>query len=75
MRSIILQGTLLAVVALPLSVAVALSAWSASVPLTRSNLVLVSANICPRGTYWEPPGYVAGGKWRNGHCARDNGTQ
>jgi hypothetical protein len=75
MRSIILQGTLLAVVVLPLSAAVALSAWSASGPQTSSHLILVSASECPPGTYWEEPGYVGSGKWRDGHCARDNGHQ
>jgi hypothetical protein len=39
-----------------------------------TQLAQAAAN-CPPGTYWEPGGYVADGKWRDGHCANDNGRQ
>jgi hypothetical protein len=75
MRTNIVQIVLLAVAILPLSAAVAVTAQSASVPSARPNLHLVSATVCAPGTYWEPPGYVGSGKWRDGHCAQHNGNQ
>ena len=36
---------------------------------------IVAANQCPTGTYFEPDGYVAGGKWRAAHCATGNGHE
>ena len=36
---------------------------------------VVAANPCPTGTYFEPDGYVAGGKWRAAHCATGNGHE
>ena len=34
-----------------------------------------AAQGCPPGTHWEPAGYVHDGKWRDAHCARDNGRE
>lgn len=36
---------------------------------------IVAAGKCPTGTYFEPDGYVAGGKWRAAHCATGNGHE
>ena len=32
-----------------------------------------SAQACPPGTHWAEAGYVGGGKYREAHCANDNG--
>ena len=29
---------------------------------------------CPAGTHWANAGYTGGGKWRDAHCANDDGT-
>lgn len=37
--------------------------------------LIAAADQCPTGTYFEPDGYVAGGKWRAAHCATGNGHE
>ncbi len=71
--SIYLLGLTLAVTPF-LSTAV-LSAPAARATAVRSNQVILAAQPCPPGTYWEEGGYVSEGKWRDAHCAKDNGRQ
>jgi hypothetical protein len=35
---------------------------------------LAQVPACPAGTHWANAGYVRGGKWREAHCASNNGT-
>jgi hypothetical protein len=64
----------IAVVTIPLLSTAASAAYSTNTNNGQTQLAQAAAN-CPPGTYWEPGGYVADGKWRDGHCARDNGRQ
>jgi hypothetical protein len=32
------------------------------------------ASACPPGTHWANAGYVGGGKWRDSHCAKNDGS-
>jgi hypothetical protein len=65
------------VVATPLLSATVLSAPTARTSTARSSqTVLVDdAHNCPPGTHWEEAGYVAEGKWRDAHCAKDGGRE
>ena len=40
-----------------------------------ANEPLPTAQSCPAGQHWEAAGYVADGKWRDAHCAQDNGNE
>ena len=37
--------------------------------------VTSAPQVCPAGTYWEPSGYVSSGRWRDDHCAANDGRQ
>jgi len=65
----------LAMAATPLLSVTALSASPERATDTRSGQIILAADPCPPGEYWEPGGYVADGKWRDPHCAKDNGRQ
>jgi len=41
---------------------------------SRAASEMLVADACPPGTHWVNAGYVSGGKWREAHCAKDNGT-
>jgi hypothetical protein len=63
-----------ALAAVPLLSVPALSAYPVS-PEARADSFTRIANACPAGQHWEEAGYVAEGKWRPAHCARDNGRE
>jgi hypothetical protein len=65
----------IAVVTLPLLSTAASAAYPTNTTSSQSTQLAQAATTCPPGTYWENGGYVADGKWRDGHCARDNGRQ
>ena len=65
----------IAVVTIPLLSTAASAASSTSTTSGRSTQLAQAAANCPPGTYWENGGYVSDGKWRDGHCAKDNGRQ
>jgi hypothetical protein len=65
----------IAVVTLPLLSTAASAAYPTAATSDQSTQLAQAATNCPPGTYWENGGYVADGKWRDGHCARDNGRQ
>jgi hypothetical protein len=60
-------------IALPSLSVPAFSATNVSHALDAASIV--AAEQCPTGTYFEPDGYVAGGKWRAAHCATGNGHE
>jgi hypothetical protein len=63
----------LAVTAIPLSAgAQSLSANDQST--ANSQAVDQSVQKCPQGLFWEPAGYLGGGRWRPAHCATRNST-
>ena len=48
-------------------------AASASTDQAAQKGVVHLAASCPPGTHWVEAGYARGGKWREAHCARDDG--
>jgi hypothetical protein len=73
MNTICLVGFALAV--MPLLSVSALSAYPASSTEARSGSFTRVAEACPPGQHWEEAGYVAEGKWREAHCAKDGGRE
>jgi hypothetical protein len=65
----------LVVVATPLLSATVLSAPATHNATIRSNMAVLVDDRCPPGTHWEDAGYVAEGKWRDAHCAKDGGRE
>jgi len=65
----------LVAVATPLLSATVLSAPTARTVTARSSLTVLVDDRCPPGTHWEEAGYVAEGKWRDAHCAKDGGRE
>jgi hypothetical protein len=65
----------IAAVTIPLFATAASAANSTGTSSGQSTQLAQAAANCPPGTYWENGGYVSDGKWRDGHCARDNGRQ
>jgi hypothetical protein len=63
----------IAAVTLPLLSTAASAAYTTN--SSQSTQIAQAQTSCPPGTYWENGGYVADGKWRDGHCANDNGRQ
>lgn len=62
-----------ALAALPLISASAFSVAAGAVQARTAALVRVAGASCPAGTHWANAGYVRGGKWREAHCANNNG--
>jgi len=65
----------LVVVVTPFLSATVLSAPTARTAAVRSNTTVLIDDRCPPGTHWEDAGYVAEGKWRDAHCAKDGGRE
>jgi hypothetical protein len=63
-------GAILAAAPLISASALAVDANTAG---SRAGVTQLAAN-CPAGTHWANAGYTAGGKWREAHCANDDGT-
>lgn len=63
-----------ALAAMPLLSATALSAYPERPAAARSGSVIRVADTCPAGTHWVNSSYTSGGKWRDAHCANDDGT-
>jgi hypothetical protein len=64
-----------AVAAMPLLSVTASSAYPDRVTGARSSHYINIAESCPPGEHWEEAGYVAEGKWREAHCAKDGGRE
>jgi hypothetical protein len=73
MNTICVVGFALAV--MPVLSVSALSAYPASPTEANSGAFTRVANACPAGQHWEEAGYVADGKWRSAHCAKDDGRE
>jgi hypothetical protein len=69
MRTNLVYAVGFVVAALPMLSTTAFSQEPAPVP------EVSAAAQCPAGTFFEPSGYVASGKWRNAHCANIDGRQ
>jgi hypothetical protein len=65
----------IAAVTIPLLSTAASAAYPTNAAGGQSTELAQAQPNCPPGTYWENGGYVSDGKWRDGHCARDNGRQ
>jgi hypothetical protein len=65
----------IAAVTLPLLSSAASAGYSTDTTSDQSTQLAQAAANCPPGTYWENGGYVSDGKWRDGHCAKNNGRQ
>jgi hypothetical protein len=74
-----MQLTVFSGVALVATLVISTSAFSADRNAAnglqpRSEAALAQVPACPAGTHWANAGYVRGGKWRDAHCASNNGT-
>jgi hypothetical protein len=52
----------------------AVSAHAGSTAQSRPDQAVQLAESCPPGTHWVEGSYARGGKWRDAHCANDDGT-
>jgi len=75
MRSNIALIAAFALAATPFLSIVARSADLGHMTAARQANIVRVAQQCPAGEYWEDAGYVADGKWRDGHCAKATGHQ
>jgi hypothetical protein len=64
-----------AMAATPLISTTAVSAYPDRAGTTLTGMILADAHNCPAGQHWEESGYVAEGKWRDAHCAKDGGRE
>ena len=63
-----------ALAAISLIAATAFSSHAESAVQTRPVEAFQLAQTCPAGTHWVDGSYAKGGKWRDAHCANDDGT-
>ena len=75
MRTNIVLAAAVAFAAFPLFATVARSADFGHAAPTGQHAIVQVAQQCGPGEYWEEAGYVAGGKWRDAHCAKVSGRQ
>ena len=75
MRSNLALITALAFAATPLLSTVTRSADLGHAPAASPPNIVRVDHQCAADEYWQDAGYVADGKWRDGHCAKVNGRQ